>query len=134
MRRDIHIKTGRFLLLLPDFFLQVQVQLIEALIFLVHAVPLVVCVLGGVGPGLHGAVGVHQNGLWRQQLDKVTVSNKGVQCPPSLSATRAWVYKNQKVFFFFFGVTGEVDSSSDCWDRHDAGRLPSVHHQDGLPT
>lgn len=103
MRRDIHIKTGHFLLLLPeDFFLQVQVQLIEALIFLVHAVPLVVCVLGGVGPGLHGAVGVHQNGLWRQQLDKVTVSNNGVQCPPSLSDTQACVYKNQKEFFFFF--------------------------------
>lgn len=103
MRRDIHIKTGHFLLLLrEDFFLQVQVQLIEALIFLVHAVPLVVCVLGGVGPGLHGAVGVHQNGLWRQQLDKVTVSNNGVQCPLSLSDTQACVDKNQRGFFFFF--------------------------------
>lgn len=71
VKRDIHITTGLFLLLLPEG----QVQLIKALSVLVHAVPLVVCVLGGVGPGLHGAVGVHQNGLRRQRLDKVTVNN-----------------------------------------------------------
>lgn len=32
---------------------------------------------------------------------KTLVSNKGVQCPPSLSDTQACVYENQKEVFFW---------------------------------
>lgn len=41
-------------------------HLITFFIFLIQAVTLVVCPMGGVGPCLHGTVGVHQNGLGRQ--------------------------------------------------------------------
>lgn len=66
MGRNIHITTGASGLLLPDG----HARLVEALGLLLHAVLLVVGVLGGVGPGLHGAVGVHQNGLRRQGWDR----------------------------------------------------------------
>lgn len=92
----------------------VHVQLVEAVSFLVHAVPLVECVLGGVGPGLHGAVGVHQNGLQRQGLDRVRVARIGL----SMSA---------KVLVFLFSLTEHLNLLSELL------QTPSSQ-ADGVPT